>query len=105
VGYAPVLAPIEQLPGLGTAAADTAALFAAEVGLFWAIDPEHRGRGYATEAGRALIEHAFTHLHLKRIVTTTEFDNTASGDGQARHAPPTESAAHATVVPDRGHDG
>ncbi len=78
VGYAPVLAPIEQLPGLGTTAVGTPALFTAEVGLFWAIDPEHRGRGYATEAGQALLEHAFTHLRLKRIVATTEFDNTAS---------------------------
>ncbi len=73
VGYAPVLAPIEQLRSGGTPA-----LFTAEVGLFWAIDPDHRGRGYATEAAQALIVHAFQHLHLKRIVATTEFDNTAS---------------------------
>ena len=78
VGYAPVVAPIEQLPGLGTAVAGTPALFTAEVGLFWAVDPDHRGRGYATEAGRALIEHAFEHQSLKRIVATTEFDNAAS---------------------------
>ncbi len=78
VGYAPVLAPIDQLPGLGTMAAGTPALFTAEVGLFWAIDPDHQGRGYATEAGQALIEYAFQHLRLKRIVATTEFDNSAS---------------------------
>ena len=78
VGYAPVVGPIEQLPGMGTAAEGEPALFTAEVGLFWAIDPDHQGKGYATEAGRALIEHAFEHLGLKRIVATTEFDNLAS---------------------------
>ena len=82
VGYAPVLAPIEQLPGLGASGAP--ALFTAEVGLFWAIDPDHRGRGYATEAGQALIEHGFKQLLLKRIVATTEYDNTASQQVMAK---------------------
>src|SRR5688500_1110979 len=53
-GYAPVLAPVEQLEGLETAPANPA-LFTAEVGLFWAIDPDHQGQGYATEAAEALI--------------------------------------------------
>jgi RimJ/RimL family protein N-acetyltransferase len=78
VGYAPVLAPMEQLYGSDPSAIGGAALFTSEVGLFWAIDPAHQGHGYATEAGQALIEYAFEYLRLKRIVATTEFDNAAS---------------------------
>jgi RimJ/RimL family protein N-acetyltransferase len=49
-----------------------------EVGLFWVIDPAQQRRGYATEAAQAMIRHAFTDLHLKRIIATTEYTNTAS---------------------------
>lgn len=49
-----------------------------EVGLFWAVDPAYQGRGYATEAGRALIEYAFGELSLGRIVATTEYANVRS---------------------------
>jgi [ribosomal protein S5]-alanine N-acetyltransferase len=49
-----------------------------EMGLFWSIDPAQQGQGYATEAGRALIDHAFDQMHLKRIIATTEYDNHAS---------------------------
>jgi RimJ/RimL family protein N-acetyltransferase len=38
----------------------------------------HRRRGYATEAGQALVDYAFRSLNLRRIVATTDFDNEGS---------------------------
>lgn len=49
-----------------------------EVGLYWMLAPSARGRGYATEAAAALIDWAFEHLVLERIVATTDHDNVAS---------------------------
>ncbi len=76
VGLVPVHAPFDQIPELREAA--MSGYYTTEVGLFWVIDPHHQGRGYATEAARALIEYAFDELHLKRIVAMTEYDNSAS---------------------------
>lgn len=80
-GFTPCLGPYDQIPELrlGTAG-DPASLgrFYAEVGLFWAIDPDHQRRGYASEAGRALVDHAFAEMNLRRIIATTEYDNHAS---------------------------
>jgi RimJ/RimL family protein N-acetyltransferase len=77
VGYVPLLAPFEQIPELDqTGSAGTHAT--TEAGLFWAIDPAHQRRGYATEAARALVDHAFQGWRLKRIVATTDYDNVAS---------------------------
>lgn len=70
VGFAPCLAPFGQLPSFGGASGYTP-----EVGLFWALLPEHWGNGYATEAARAMVSYAFEELHLLRIVATTEHDN------------------------------
>jgi RimJ/RimL family protein N-acetyltransferase len=76
-GYVPLLAPFGQIPELrGSDLPD--GLFTPEVGLYWVIDSEHRRRGYAAEAARALVNHAFTQMHLKRILATTEGDNAAS---------------------------
>jgi RimJ/RimL family protein N-acetyltransferase len=76
-GYVPLLAPFGQIPELrGSDPPD--GLFTPEVGLYWVIDSDHRGRGYATEAARALVDHAFAQMHLKRIVATTEGENAAS---------------------------
>ena len=50
----------------------------AEVGLFWAIDPDHQRRGFAPEAVHALIEYLFTHEKLGRIIATTGYDNVVS---------------------------
>jgi RimJ/RimL family protein N-acetyltransferase len=47
-----------------------------EVG--YALETAHRGRGYATEALRALIDHAFAALGVGRIVAGTGADNAAS---------------------------
>ena len=76
VGLVPSFGPFDQIPGLGDA--PEPARFRPEMGLYWALAPAHRGNGYATEAARALIDHAFSGLHLARIVATTERSNTAS---------------------------
>lgn len=49
-----------------------------EVGLLWAIDPRRQQRGYAAEAGAALIDCALVRLHLWRVLATTEYHNLAS---------------------------
>ena len=76
-GLAPVLLPFEQLPSRGAASA-IPGLTSSEIGLFWAIAPAQQRRGYAAEAGRLLIDYAFSNLRLARIVATTEYDNPAS---------------------------
>jgi RimJ/RimL family protein N-acetyltransferase len=75
VGLVPMLAPFAQLPSLG---GRPDAPFSAEVGLFWAIAPRVQRRGYATEAGGALVAHAFAHLRLGRIFAGTKHGNAAS---------------------------
>ena len=49
-----------------------------ELGLFWAICPADQGKGYATEAARALVDHAFRAMTVARIIATTTHDNAAS---------------------------
>ena len=49
-----------------------------EIGLFWGILPEYRRRGYAAEAGNALLEYLFQELQIRQVVATTEYDNIAS---------------------------
>jgi [ribosomal protein S5]-alanine N-acetyltransferase len=77
VGYAPGLMPFEQLPSLHTGRVPPG-IVNPEFDMFWAIDPAHQGRGYATEAARGMIEHAFRVLRLRRVLATTEHDNFAS---------------------------
>ncbi len=74
VGFVPSLGPFGQLPQW-TPPGDG---MRPEVGLFYNIGLTHRGHGYATEAARGLIEYGFRHLHLARIVATTDYDNNAS---------------------------
>jgi ribosomal-protein-alanine N-acetyltransferase len=73
VGFAPCLAPFGRLRSFREAPHRSP-----EVGLFWALFPEHWGRGYATEAARAMVSYAFDELELGRIVATTENDNRRS---------------------------
>jgi len=73
VGFAPCLAPFGRLRSFGGTPHRTP-----EVGLFWALFPEHWGKGYATEAARAMVSYAFDELELGRIVATTENDNVRS---------------------------
>ena len=78
-GFAPVLAPLGQLPAYGGPSDDPAARRSvSEFGLYWAISPAHQRRGYAAEAGQALIDYGFAVLNLRRIVATTDYDNLAS---------------------------
>lgn len=44
----------------------------------WALGQSHQGKGYATEAGRALLAHAFGSLGAHRVVATCQPENTAS---------------------------
>lgn len=46
--------------------------------LGWAINPEFQGRGYATEAARALVEFGFAALGLSLIYATCDTRNLAS---------------------------
>jgi RimJ/RimL family protein N-acetyltransferase len=73
VGFAPCLMPFGVLPSF-----EAADRFTSEIGLFWALFPQHQGHGYATEAAAAMVSYAFDELRLRRIVATTEHDNTRS---------------------------
>jgi RimJ/RimL family protein N-acetyltransferase len=77
VGLVPCFDVFEQIPGLERGG-QPSIYRAAEMGLFWAIDPEQQRRGYATEAAQAMIDFAFQQLRVKRLIATTEYDNTAS---------------------------
>lgn len=73
VGVVPTVIPWGALEG------DPADhLLKPEVGLFWGIMPRYRRRGFASEAGMALLDYLFRELHIARVVATTEKDNIAS---------------------------
>lgn len=76
VGVVPSLLPFGLLPGYPVSGGSPFSF--PEVGLYWAIDPAQQRQGYATEAARAVVDFAFAHLNLARIVATTEYDNEAS---------------------------
>jgi RimJ/RimL family protein N-acetyltransferase len=79
VGLVPSLGPFGKLPLLRSCLRGPASgLSTPEVGLFWAVDPAHRRRGYATEAAAAMAAFAFDVLRVERLVATTERDNGAS---------------------------
>jgi len=46
--------------------------------LFYSIDVDHWGRGYATETANALLKYGFNELNLDKIVGFAEEDNIAS---------------------------
>jgi RimJ/RimL family protein N-acetyltransferase len=78
-GFVPSFGPFGQLPSMQAAPQDAFAhLNSPEFGLYYALSPAYRRQGYATEATQALINYAFTQLHLKRIVATTTSENVAS---------------------------
>ena len=78
-GFVPCLNAFGQLPSFRAAGqAARPGLASTEFGLFWAIAPAYQRRGYATEAGRALLDYAFARLRLARVVATTSYDNEAS---------------------------
>ena len=73
VGIVPTLVPWGALSGEATNGG-----LSPEVGLFWGIMPAHRRRGYAGEAGRALLDFLFGTINLRQVVATTEHENIAS---------------------------
>ena len=75
VGLVPCLAPFGQLPCFGGV---EGVRYSAEVGLFYAVLPDHRRRGFASEAAAAIARFAFDHLNVRRIVATAEYGNAAS---------------------------
>jgi RimJ/RimL family protein N-acetyltransferase len=78
-GFVPCLDAFGQLPSFaGPSSRAGGRLNSTAFGLYWAVTPSLQRRGYATEAGRALIDHAFGRLKLDRIVATTTYDNVAS---------------------------
>jgi ribosomal-protein-alanine N-acetyltransferase len=78
-GYVPCLMPFEQLPNFSYHNTSGKLGHATpEFGLFYAISPSHQRQGYASEAAQALVDYAFQHLDLKRVIATTDFDNNAS---------------------------
>lgn len=79
VGFVPCLMPFEQLPYFARSDAPASlGRSSPEFGLFWAISSAYQRQGFATEAARAMIDYAFQHLRLRRVVATTEYDNLAS---------------------------
>ena len=72
-GIVPTVVPWGALKG------DPAdSLLSPEIGLFWGILPAHRQRGFATEAGGALLEYLFHQLRARQVVATSERENIAS---------------------------
>lgn len=45
----------------------------------WRLRPEHQGRGYATEAGRAAMDYGFDRVGVDYLVSVANSDNRASG--------------------------
>jgi ribosomal-protein-alanine N-acetyltransferase len=76
VGLVPCLDFFGMIPELGIR--DAANVKTPEVGIFYAIHPDHRKKGYASEAVSALIHYAFESLNLRRVIATTSQDNLAS---------------------------
>lgn len=78
-GFVPCLNAFEQMPSLASGnKSDLQTSYTPEFGLFYAISPAHQRQGYAVEAAQAMIDYAFQHLRVKRIVATTTHENTAS---------------------------
>jgi RimJ/RimL family protein N-acetyltransferase len=72
-GLVPSFGPFAQLEG-----APPGGRWTPEFGLYWALSPEHRGHGYATEAAAELCRALFATLHAKRLIAMTERANVAS---------------------------
>jgi len=79
-GLTPAVGPFDQLRLIDEQPPQPQAstLHRIEIGLYYHVDVDLRGRGYATEAAQALAAFAFEGMRLARIVATTERDNLAS---------------------------
>jgi RimJ/RimL family protein N-acetyltransferase len=49
-----------------------------DVELGWMLKPEHRHHGYATEAGSAVLDFAWSRLHVPRVISLVRVGNDAS---------------------------
>ena len=81
VGFVPCTDSFAQIPGLDTPTAADRSIprkTNAEVGLFWAITPLFQRQGIASEAAGSLVEFAFSHFQLRRLIATTSYENSAS---------------------------
>jgi ribosomal-protein-alanine N-acetyltransferase len=79
-GFVPCLNTFEQMPNIDYYNSQRCTgRYLPEFGLFYAISPSRQRKGYATEATQALIDYAFRHIHLKRIIATTDYNNAGSG--------------------------
>jgi [ribosomal protein S5]-alanine N-acetyltransferase len=78
-GYVPCLNFFEQVPGLASEiVASGMSHNTTEFGLFYAISPAYQRQGFASEAAQALVDYAFRHLQVKRIIAETDYDNAGS---------------------------
>ena len=78
-GFVPCLNAFEQCPNFSYyEASREPGKYTAEFGLYYAILPNQQRHGFATEAAQELVNYAFNELHLKRIIATTSYDNSAS---------------------------
>lgn len=77
-GLVPAMGPFGLLPSFADVPPERRARNIPQVGLFYALSPETRGQGYATEAARALIDYGFRSWNLDRIIAQTTYDNRAS---------------------------
>lgn len=79
VGIVPCLGPFEKLPWFRDRLKQPASPGSTtELGLFWGLRADQQGKGYATEAARAVVDFLFSPWGLGRVVATTEYDNAAS---------------------------
>ncbi|NDJ76011.1 MAG: GNAT family N-acetyltransferase [Chloroflexi bacterium] len=79
VGLVPSYGPFGKLPHFRAMhAGSLSGGFTLEMGLFWALSPQQRGHGYATEAAHALVTVMFTQQALARFVAMTDHNNTPS---------------------------
>jgi [ribosomal protein S5]-alanine N-acetyltransferase len=75
-GYLFIHPQESALVGNGGFAGDPDASGVVEIG--YEIAPEHRGRGFATEAARALIDYSFAHSEVSAVVAHTLAETNAS---------------------------
>lgn len=78
VGLVPSFGPFQRLPAMRRNGEIEDRFNQPEFGLFWATAPDHQRQGYAVEAAQAIIDYAFQHMNIRRIIATTEYDNGAS---------------------------
>jgi RimJ/RimL family protein N-acetyltransferase len=77
-GLVPSMGPFGLLPSFAATSPARRSRYIPQVGLFYALSPETRGHGYATETARALIDYGFGAWNLDRVIAQTTFDNHAS---------------------------